>query len=102
MLFTQAFFVGPGNTQGQPISVKDAHKHIFGMVIMNDWSARDIQVTLSLSLSPFLACILLPPGKSLMCTEMGICSSGTFFGKELRNNHFTLGGANGGVNAICC
>ena len=46
--------MGPGNEQGQPISVKTAHEHIFGMVIMNDWSARDIQVNthLSLSLSP--------------------------------------------------
>lgn len=43
---TQAFFVGPGNAQGQPISVRNAHEHIFGMVVMNDWSARDIQVTL--------------------------------------------------------
>lgn len=42
--FIQAFFVGPGNEQGRPISIKNAQEHIFGMVIMNDWSARDIQV----------------------------------------------------------
>ena len=47
----QAFFVGPGNVQGQPISVKTAQEHIFGVVVMNDWSARDIQVIISLSLS---------------------------------------------------
>ena len=38
-----AFFVGPGNQLGEPIPVSKAHEHIFGMVVMNDWSARDIQ-----------------------------------------------------------
>lgn len=39
-----AFIVGnKGNKHGEPISIKDAQKHIFGMVLMNDWSARDIQ-----------------------------------------------------------
>jgi fumarylacetoacetase len=35
-----AFFVGPGNELGKPISVKDADKHIFGFVLMNDWSGE--------------------------------------------------------------
>lgn len=35
-----AFFVGGGNTLGQPISVKEAQNHIFGMVVMNDWSGE--------------------------------------------------------------
>lgn len=38
-----AFVVGTGNSLGEPISVEDAESHIFGMVLMNDWSARDIQ-----------------------------------------------------------
>lgn len=39
-----AFIVGnKGNSQGRPICIKDAERHIFGMVLMNDWSARDIQ-----------------------------------------------------------
>lgn len=33
-----AFFVGPGNELGQPIPVEKAHEHIFGFVLMNDWS----------------------------------------------------------------
>ncbi|MBD3853877.1 MAG: fumarylacetoacetate hydrolase family protein, partial [Acidobacteria bacterium] len=37
------FFVGPGNALGEPISIAEAAKHIFGMVLVNDWSARDIQ-----------------------------------------------------------
>lgn len=50
-----AFFVGGGNTLGQPISIKEAHNHIFGMVVMNDWSARDIQKWEYVPLGPFLA-----------------------------------------------
>jgi len=32
------FFVGPGNTLGEPIPVEKAHEHIFGFVLVNDWS----------------------------------------------------------------
>ena len=38
--FLKAFFVGPGNNIGEPISVHSAHEHIFGMVMMNDWSGE--------------------------------------------------------------
>lgn len=48
------FFVGPGNTLGEPIPVSQAHQHIFGMVLMNDWSARDIQKWEYVPLGPFL------------------------------------------------
>jgi hypothetical protein len=34
----QAVFVGPGSGLGKPVSVDDAADHIFGFVIMNDWS----------------------------------------------------------------
>ena len=40
---------------GQPISASNAEEHIFGMVIMNDWSARDIQKWEYVPLGPFLA-----------------------------------------------
>ena len=36
----QAFFVGPGNKLGEPIPISKAHEHIFGMVLMNDWSGN--------------------------------------------------------------
>ena len=40
-----AFFVGGvANKMGDPVPVSSAHERIFGMVLMNDWSARDIQV----------------------------------------------------------
>jgi fumarylacetoacetase len=48
-------FVGPGNTLGQPIPIAEAADHIFGMVLVNDWSARDIQAWEYVPLGPFLA-----------------------------------------------
>nr|XP_006628683.1 PREDICTED: fumarylacetoacetase isoform X1 [Lepisosteus oculatus] len=49
-----AFFVGPGNKLGESIPIDKAHEHIFGMVLMNDWSARDIQAWEYVPLGPFL------------------------------------------------
>lgn len=49
------FFVGKGNDLGEPISIENAHEHIFGMVLLNDWSARDIQAWEYQPLGPFLA-----------------------------------------------
>jgi fumarylacetoacetase len=48
------FFVGPGNALGEPIAIADAADHIFGMVLVNDWSARDIQAWEYIPLGPFL------------------------------------------------
>lgn len=48
-----AFFVGPGNDLANPISIEDAGDHIFGLVLMNDWSARDIQKWEYVPLGPF-------------------------------------------------
>jgi fumarylacetoacetase len=49
------FFVGPGNELGRPIPIQHAGDHIFGMVLVNDWSARDIQKWEYVPLGPFLA-----------------------------------------------
>jgi len=49
------FFVGPGNELGAPIAAAEADEHIFGMVLVNDWSARDIQRWEYQPLGPFLA-----------------------------------------------
>ncbi|HIG75354.1 MAG TPA: fumarylacetoacetase [Bacteroidetes bacterium] len=48
------FFVGPGNELGSPIPIEDAREHIFGFVLVNDWSARDIQKWEYVPLGPFL------------------------------------------------
>ena len=50
-----AFVVGKGNHIGQPIAVDKAADHIFGMVLLNDWSARDIQKWEYVPLGPFNA-----------------------------------------------
>jgi fumarylacetoacetase len=49
------FFTGPGNPLGEPIPIADAESHIFGLCLLNDWSARDIQSWESQPLGPFLA-----------------------------------------------
>ena len=48
------FFVGPGNELGTPIPIGNTPDHIFGMVLVNDWSARDIQKWEYVPLGPFL------------------------------------------------
>ncbi|HZS08658.1 MAG TPA: fumarylacetoacetase [Blastocatellia bacterium] len=49
------FFVGPGNKLGEPVSIAEAEDHIFGLCIVNDWSARDLQTWEYQPLGPFLA-----------------------------------------------
>ena len=50
-----AFVIGKSNEMGTSVSTKSAEDHIFGMVIFNDWSARDIQKWEYIPLGPFLA-----------------------------------------------
>ena len=50
-----AFFIGPPNQLGEPVPIAQAADHIFGLVLMNDWSARDIQTWEYQPLGPFLA-----------------------------------------------
>lgn len=49
------FFVGPGNELGEPIGIDAAEEYIFGLCLVNDWSARDIQKWEYQPLGPFLA-----------------------------------------------
>ena len=49
------FFIGKGNKISEPIPTEKAYNHIFGMVLVNDWSARDIQRWEYVPLGPFLA-----------------------------------------------
>jgi fumarylacetoacetase len=48
------FITGPGNELGVPIPIEKAREHIFGLVLVNDWSARDIQAWEYQPLGPFL------------------------------------------------
>jgi len=49
------FVIGKETKLGDPISTTDAEDHIFGLVLFNDWSARDIQQWEYVPLGPFLA-----------------------------------------------
>lgn len=48
-------FVGPGNRLGEPVPIGRTAEQIFGLVLVNDWSARDIQKWEYVPLGPFLA-----------------------------------------------
>ncbi len=50
-----AFLIGPGNSLGDSIPIDRAPEQIFGVVLMNDWSARDLQTWEYQPLGPFLA-----------------------------------------------
>jgi fumarylacetoacetase len=50
-----AFVIGVENDLGQPVSTAEAEEHIFGLMLFNDWSARDIQKWEYVPLGPFLA-----------------------------------------------
>ncbi len=49
-----AVWIGPGNRQGEPIPIAEAAEDMFGLGLVNDWSARDIQQWESAPLGPFL------------------------------------------------
>lgn len=48
-------FVGAGNPMGAPIAIDRAEEHMFGLCLVNDWSARDVQTWEYQPLGPFLA-----------------------------------------------
>ena len=49
------FYVGPGNALGKPVPIEEAPANIFGLSLVNDWSARDLQAWEYQPLGPFLA-----------------------------------------------
>ncbi len=48
-------YVGQGNALGQPVPIGQAREHLFGLCLLNDWSARDVQAWEYQPLGPFLA-----------------------------------------------
>ncbi|WP_438268994.1 fumarylacetoacetase [Pseudomonas piscis] len=48
-------WIGQGNEAGEPVATDEAENHVFGICLLNDWSARDIQVWEMAPLGPFLA-----------------------------------------------
>ncbi|MEO9064396.1 MAG: fumarylacetoacetase, partial [Burkholderiaceae bacterium] len=53
--FEVGIFIGTGNDDGTPIPIASADEHVFGLCLLNDWSARDIQAWEYQPLGPFLA-----------------------------------------------
>jgi len=49
------FVIGTGNALGVPVPIGDAQAHLFGLCLLNDWSARDVQTWEYQPLGPFLA-----------------------------------------------
>ena len=49
------FLIGRGNDLGTPIPIADAEQHLFGVTLLNDWSARDLQAWEYQPLGPFLS-----------------------------------------------
>jgi fumarylacetoacetase len=48
-------FIGTGNALGHPVGIDGAEQHVFGLCLLNDWSARDVQAWEYQPLGPFLA-----------------------------------------------
>ncbi|MGH9107602.1 MAG: fumarylacetoacetate hydrolase family protein [Acidimicrobiales bacterium] len=48
------FVIGEGNRRGEPVPASRAREHVFGVVVVNDWSARDVQAFEYRPLGPFL------------------------------------------------
>jgi fumarylacetoacetase len=48
-------FVGSGNALGEPVPIEQAEDHVFGLALLNDWSARDVQAWEYQPLGPFLS-----------------------------------------------
>lgn len=49
------FLIGRGNALGEPVAIADAEAHLFGVTLLNDWSARDLQAWEYQPLGPFLS-----------------------------------------------
>jgi fumarylacetoacetase len=48
-------WIGPGQARGETLSIERAEQHLFGLVLLNDWSARDLQAWEAQPLGPFLS-----------------------------------------------
>lgn len=60
--------MGQGNTLGQPVPIEKALDHVFGLVLLNDWSARDVQKWEYVPLGPF-------NGKNFVCLTLVLMGS---------------------------
>ena len=73
--------MGPGNPLGGPIGISQAADHIFGFVLMNDWSARDIQKWEYVPLGPFNGKNWVSSGA---CCQASACQTSTAMVEQQR------------------
>ena len=66
-----AFVIGKDSTQGVPVPIAEAEDYIFGLLLFNDWSARDIQRWEYVPLGPFLGKSLPPASRRGSCRAGG-------------------------------
>jgi fumarylacetoacetase len=78
------YVVGAGSTRGRPVPLTDFTDHVFGLVLLNDWSARDIQRWETVPLGPFLGKSFLTsvspwvvPLGALEAARVPVASAGT-------------------------
>ncbi|MBT8316221.1 MAG: fumarylacetoacetase [Lutibacter sp.] len=113
-----AFITTDANNLGEPISIDEAREYIFGMVLLNDWSARDIQKWEYAPLGPFLgknfASTISPWIVTMDALEPFRCESPkqdltplSYLNQKTTNNSFdiklraTLETENGDINELC-
>jgi len=78
------FVVGVGSAHGRPVPIERFADHVFGVVLVNDWSARDIQAWETVPLGPFLGKSFqtsispwVVPLSALEAARVGVPSTGT-------------------------
>ena len=64
----QGCLVGPGNALGEPVGADSAREHLFGLVLLNDWSARDVQRWEMVPLGPFASKNFVRPSAATLST----------------------------------
>ena len=100
------FFIGPGNARGQPITIGGAESHVFGVCLLNDWSARDVQGWESMPLGPFLAKNFMTSISPWIVTMAALAPFRTALPRgpddppEMPNLRSPDGGAHGGLDIV--
>ena len=70
----QGCLVGPGNALGEPVGVGSARDHMFGLVLLNDWSARDLQRWEMVPLGPFASKNFVRPAGLVLSASPSDCT----------------------------
>lgn len=100
-------FIGPGNALGEPVPIAQAEGHIFGVCLLNDWSARDVQRWEYQPLGPFLgksfATTLSPwvvPWEALAPFRVAAATRPAGDPEPLAYLHYAAGSRPAGVDAV--